>query len=60
MQSLYAAQAVIQLVKRQSLDEMLAQRVQFLTGYQNAAYAEQYRAFVEKVRQAETPVGGTR
>ena len=36
---------------------MLAQRVQFLTGYQNAAYAAEYQAFVEKVRAAESRLG---
>ena len=30
---------VIQFVKKPSLDEMVAKRVEFLTGYQNAAYA---------------------
>ncbi len=60
VQSLFAAQQVINFVKRQGVDELIAKRVEFLTDYQNAAYAEQYRAFVEKVRQAEQPVGGTR
>ncbi|MBV8037364.1 indolepyruvate ferredoxin oxidoreductase family protein, partial [Roseateles sp.] len=57
VQSLYAAQAVIQLVKRQSLDEIVAKRVEFLTGYQNAAYAAEYQAFVDKVRAAEAKLG---
>ncbi|MFG6439826.1 indolepyruvate ferredoxin oxidoreductase family protein [Roseateles sp. LKC17W] len=57
VQALYAAQAVIQLVKRQSLDEMVAKRVDFLTGYQNAAYAAEYKAFVDKVRAAEAKLG---
>ena len=34
-----------------------AQRVQFLTGYQNAAYAAEYQAFVDKVRAAEDKLG---
>jgi indolepyruvate ferredoxin oxidoreductase len=43
----------------QSLDTMVAKRVEFLTAYQNAAYAERYAAFVDKVRLAEThAVGG--
>jgi len=43
----------------QSLDAMVAQRVEFLTAYQNAAYAQSYAAFVEEVRQAESrAVGG--
>jgi indolepyruvate ferredoxin oxidoreductase len=37
----------------QSLDETIARRVTFLTGYQNAAYAARYRVLVEKVRAAE-------
>jgi indolepyruvate ferredoxin oxidoreductase len=37
----------------QTLDEMIARRVEFLTDYQNAAYAERYRALVDKVRSGE-------
>lgn len=37
-----------------TLDHMIAHRVAFLTDYQNAAYAEAYRSFVEKVRTNET------
>ena len=36
-----------------SLDETIALRVKFLTEYQDSAYAEQYKTFVEKVRSAE-------
>ena len=36
-----------------TLEETVARRVNFLTGYQNAAYAEKYRELVEKVKQAE-------
>lgn len=53
VQALYAAQQVIQIVKKPSLDEMVAKRVEFLTGYQDAAYAAQYRAVVDKVRAAD-------
>jgi len=52
--------SVIEFVKRPSLDEMITRRVDFLTGYQNAAYAAQYKAFVEKVRAAEAKLPGTR
>ncbi len=38
----------------QSLDEMIARRVGFLTDYQNAAYGARYKALVERARQAET------
>ena len=60
VRSLFAAQQVIQIVKRPSLDEVIAKRVEFLTGYQNAAYAHEYRAFVSKVRTAEAPLSSTK
>ncbi len=60
VRSLYATQQVIQVIKRQGVDELLARRVEFLTDYQNAAYAADYRAFVERVRAIEAPLGGTR
>ena len=37
-----------------SLDETIALRVKFLTEYQDSAYAEQYKNFVEKIRSAES------
>jgi indolepyruvate ferredoxin oxidoreductase len=37
----------------ESFDEMVERRVKFLAAYQNAAYAEQYRALVEKVKATE-------
>jgi indolepyruvate ferredoxin oxidoreductase len=37
-----------------NLDEVIARRVTFLTGYQNAAYAKRYSSLVDKVRAAET------
>ncbi|MCZ7660078.1 MAG: indolepyruvate ferredoxin oxidoreductase family protein [Xanthobacteraceae bacterium] len=37
----------------ESIEEMIARRVAFLTDYQNAAYAARYRALVDKVRTAE-------
>ncbi len=58
VQALFKAQAVIQFVKKPSLEETVRTRVDFLTGYQDAAYAADYKAFVEKVRAAETPLGG--
>jgi indolepyruvate ferredoxin oxidoreductase len=41
----------------QTLDQMVERRVEFLTQYQNAAYAKTYQAFVEKVRAAEAALG---
>ncbi len=58
VQALFAARQVISFVKKPGLAEMVTQRVAFLTGYQDAAYAARYRAFVEKVQAAEAPLGG--
>ena len=44
---------VVEFKKRDTVESLVARRVEFLTAYQNAAYAEQYRAFVQKVQQAE-------
>ncbi len=44
-----------------NLDELVARRVEHLTGYQDAAYAARYKALVEKVRAVEAErVGGTK
>jgi indolepyruvate ferredoxin oxidoreductase len=48
---------VIELRPRETLESLIARRVEFLAGYQNAAYANSYRDFVEKVRAAEVPLG---
>ena len=58
-QRLLTAQ-VVTFAKRSSLDEMIAKRVEFLTGYQNAAYAASYQAYVQKVRSAEQAIGDNR
>ncbi|MEW6707372.1 MAG: indolepyruvate ferredoxin oxidoreductase family protein [Pseudomonadota bacterium] len=60
VQGLYQASHVIQLVKKPSVDELVSRRVAFLTDYQDAAYAQTYKAFVEKVRAAESALGGSR
>ncbi len=60
VQALFQAAQVIEFVKKPSLDEMLAKRVDFLTGYQHAAYAAEYKTFVHKVRAAEAPLASTR
>jgi len=59
VQALFKAAQVIEFVKKPALDEMLAKRVDFLTAYQNAAYAQRYQAFVDKVRAVEAPLGKT-
>ena len=50
---------VIEFKKRDSLDDLIAKRVAWLTDYQNAAYAQRYSAFVDRVRQAEATLGKT-
>ena len=42
-----------------NLEELVERRAQFLTGYQDAAYAERYRALVEKVRKTESEKAGS-
>ena len=59
VQALFKAAQVIEFVKKPSLTEMLNKRIAFLTDYQNAAYAQTYLDFVEKVRIAEGPLGKT-
>ncbi|MBN9538233.1 MAG: indolepyruvate ferredoxin oxidoreductase family protein [Alphaproteobacteria bacterium] len=52
---------VVRLPPRLSttLEEIVTARVKHLTGYQNAALAERYKALVEKVRAAELKLGQT-
>jgi indolepyruvate ferredoxin oxidoreductase len=57
VQALFAARQVIEIVKKPSVDELVKRRVEFLTGYQDAAYAERYRQAVERVRAAEAALG---
>ena len=40
-------------IPEETLPALVERRVEFLTGYQNATYAQRYRLFVEKVRAAE-------
>jgi len=48
---------VVAFTKRTSLDDLIAKRVAFLTAYQNAAYAQEYQAFVQKVRSVDEAAG---
>jgi indolepyruvate ferredoxin oxidoreductase len=48
---------VIQFTRRETTHSLVERRAEFLTAYQNAAYAEVYRAFVAKVETAESMVG---
>jgi indolepyruvate ferredoxin oxidoreductase len=51
-----SAAQVIEFKRAPSLEEVIATRVEFLTAYQNAAYAQQYRSFVDQVRAAESGI----
>ncbi|MFN4142681.1 indolepyruvate ferredoxin oxidoreductase family protein [Aestuariivirga sp.] len=42
--------------KPETLDEIVARRADFLTAYQDRAYAESYRAFVARVRAVSEPL----
>jgi indolepyruvate ferredoxin oxidoreductase len=52
---------VIEFKRSQSLDDVVQRRIELLTAYQDAGYAAQYKAFVDRVRAEEAKVGkGTR
>ena len=50
---------VIDFKKRETVDSLVARRVEFLTAYQNRAYADAYQAYVGKVRGVESALGKT-
>ncbi|EGF32656.1 Indolepyruvate ferredoxin oxidoreductase [Oxalobacteraceae bacterium IMCC9480] len=50
---------VIEFKRTPNLDDLITTRVAFLTAYQDAGYAQQYRDFVEQVRGAENRIAGS-
>jgi indolepyruvate ferredoxin oxidoreductase len=48
---------VIEFKRIQTLDDIIAKRVELLTAYQDANYAKQYKSFVDEVRAAEAKLG---
>ncbi len=54
-----AGAQVVQFKARESVDTVVNRRVEFLVGYQNAAYAAQYCELVDRVRAAELAFGKT-
>lgn len=52
-----AAPKVVEAPHCRTLDEIVADRMQRLSLYQNGAYAERYRVLVERVRQADSDAG---
>ncbi len=47
----------IHFKKRETLQDLIQNRTVRLTAYQNAAYAERYQVFIERVKAAEAPLG---
>ncbi|MEB0058946.1 indolepyruvate ferredoxin oxidoreductase family protein [Variovorax sp. LG9.2] len=58
VQKLVSPGHVIEFKKRETVESLVKRRVEFLTAYQNAAYAEQYKNFVAKVQQSESSLVG--
>ena len=56
VEALLSPGQIVEFKKRETVESLVARRVEFLTAYQDAAYAAQYQAFVEKVRAAEARV----
>ena len=50
---------VLQFKKREMLEDIVNRRVEFLTAYQNAAYAAEYKSFVDRVRVGEASLNKT-
>ena len=59
VQALLSPAQVIDFKPRETLDSLVARRVEFLTAYQNAAYARTYQDFVAQVQAVESPWGKT-
>jgi indolepyruvate ferredoxin oxidoreductase len=59
VEALLTPPQVIQFKKRDRLEDLIAQRYDFLTAYQNTAYAKRYESFVNTVRQKEQAFGKT-
>ena len=50
---------VIEFKRIQTLDDIIAKRMELLTAYQNSDYAKQYKSFVDQVRAEEAKLGKT-
>ncbi|MDR3371615.1 indolepyruvate ferredoxin oxidoreductase family protein [Rhodoferax sp.] len=59
VQALFQAAQVIEFVKKPSVAELVAKRVAYLTAYQNAAYADQYKTLVEQTQRVDAAWGKT-
>jgi indolepyruvate ferredoxin oxidoreductase len=59
VQQLLTPAQTIQFQPRETVDSLVARRVEFLSAYQNEAYAQTYRAFVSRVQEVESRLGKT-
>jgi len=59
VEALFTPTQVIQFKKRDRLEDLIGQRIEFLTAYQNAAYAKRYENFVLTVKAKEQALGKT-
>ena len=59
VQRLLAPAQAVQWHRNPSIDELVAEREAFLVAYQSGAYARRYRELVDRVREAEGPLGKT-
>ena len=59
VQALLAPSQVVQFHKPEDLKTRLAKRMTFLTEYQNASYANRYRAMVDRVQASEAGLNKT-
>jgi indolepyruvate ferredoxin oxidoreductase len=55
---LAAPAKVVEFKRTPTLDSIVDKRIELLTAYQDAAYAQQYSDFVAQVRAAEAPLAG--
>jgi indolepyruvate ferredoxin oxidoreductase len=59
VEALLTPTQVVQFKKRDRLEDLIAQRVEFLTAYQNSTYAKRYESFVMNVQNKEQSLGKT-
>ncbi len=59
VQQLLTPAQTIQFQPRETVESLVARRVEFLRAYQNEVYAQTYRAFVSRVQAVEGPLGKT-
>jgi indolepyruvate ferredoxin oxidoreductase len=50
----------IAILRTQSVKDLIADRIKYLTDYQDAAYARRYSEFIDRVSHAESKLGGGR